>query len=280
MASRVPAATYRLQFHHEFRFITAQALVPYLAALGVSDLYASPLFRARRRSLHGYSVTNPLIINPELGSKVSFNALARNLKSQNMGLLLDIVPNHMAMSHDNPWWLDVLENGPASPFAVFFDVDWHPPNPLLEGRVLLPILGAPYNEVLENQEIWLGMDAGGLAVHYYDHKIPLDPKTYRVILSHGLDAVIEKRGEGDLTVAGLRGVITQAEGLPPRTALSKKKLRERNREKEILKENLWVLYRDHQVAKDFIDQNLALFNGRRGEPDSFNLLDQLLNLQA
>ena len=280
MASRVPAATYRLQFHHEFRFITAQALVPYLAALGISDLYASPLFRARRRSLHGYSVTNPLIINPELGSKVSFNALARNLKAQGMGLLLDIVPNHMAMSHDNPWWLDVLENGPASPFAVFFDVDWRPPNPLLEGRVLLPILGAPYNEILENQELWLGLDAGGLAVHYYEHKFPLDPKTYRVILTQGLDAFIESWGPDDPTVSTLLNLITLAENLPPRTVTSKKKLRERNRQKDILKKNLWVWYRDNPVAKEFIDNNLTLFNGRKGKPDSFNLLDQLLNLQA
>ena len=279
-SSRVPAATYRLQFHHEFRFITAQALVPYLATLGISDLYASPLFRARRRSLHGYSVTNPLIINPELGSKVSFNALVRNLKARDMGLLLDIVPNHMAMSHDNPWWLDVLENGPASPFAVFFDVDWHPPNQILEGRVLQPILGAPYNEVLENQEIWLGIDVGGFAVHYYDHKFPLDPKTYRVILTQGLEAFIELRGKEDLTVSSLLGLIALAEDLPPRTVTSKKKLRERNRQKEILKENLWRLYQDDQAAREFIDKNLALFNGRPGEPDSFNLLDQLLNLQA
>lgn len=279
-SSRIPASTYRLQFHHGFRFITAQALVPYLAALGISDLYASPLFRARRRSLHGYSVTNPLIINPELGAKTSFNALARNLQSRNMGLLLDIVPNHMAMSHDNPWWLDVLENGPASPFAVFFDVDWHPPNPLLGGRVLLPILGAPYNEVLENQEIWLELDAGGLAVHYYEHRFPLDPKTYRVILTQGLEAFIETWGTEDSTVSTLLDLITLAENLPPRTAASKKKLRERNRQKDILKKNLWVWYQDHPVAQEFIDNNLTLFNGRKGEPDSFNLLDHLLNLQA
>ncbi|MEJ2090772.1 MAG: malto-oligosyltrehalose synthase [Syntrophobacterales bacterium] len=278
-SSRVPAATYRLQFHHGFRFIAAQALVPYLAALGVSDLYASPLFRARRKSLHGYSVTNPLVINPELGSKVSFNALARTLKSQDMGLVLDIVPNHMALSHDNPWWLDVLENGPASPFAVFFDVDWHPPNKLLEGRVLQPILGAPYNEVLENQEIGLGLDEAGFAVHYYDHKFPLDPKTYHVILTHGLNAFIEKTGRGNL-VSSLWGLITLAEHLPPRTVTSRRKLRERNRQKEILKENLWILYRDNPAIKEFIDNNLVLFNGRRGEPDSFNLLDNLLNLQA
>ena len=257
-SSRIPAATYRFQFHHGFRFIAAQALVPYLAALGVSDLYASPLFRARRKSLHGYSVTNPLVINPELGSKMSFNALARALKSQDMGLLLDIVPNHMALSHDNPWWLDVLENGPASPFAVFFDVDWHPPNKLLEGRVLQPILGASYNEVLENQEIRLGLDEAGFAVHYYDHKFPLDPKTYHVILTHGLNAFIEETGRGNL-VSSLWGLITLAEHLPPRTVTSKRKLRERNRQKEILKENLWILYRDNPAIKEFIDNNLSLF---------------------
>ena len=278
-SSRIPAATYRFQFHHGFRFIAAQALIPYLAALGVSDLYASPLFRARRKSLHGYSVTNPLVINPELGSKLSFNALARALKSQDMGLLLDIVPNHMALSHDNPWWLDVLENGPASPFAVFFDVDWHPPNKLLEGRVLQPILGAPYNEVLENQEIRLGLDEAGFAVHYYDHKFPLDPKTYHVILTHGLNAFIEETGRGSL-VSSLWGLITLAEHLPPRTVTSKRKLRERNRQKEILKENLWILYRDNPAIKEFIDNNIVLFNGHRGESDSFNLLDKLLNLQA
>ena len=138
---RVPAATYRLQFHHGFRFITAQALVPYLHDLGISDLYASPFFRARLRSLHGYSVTNPLQINQELGSRVSFRALRRVLKSKGMGLLLDIVPNHMALSHDNPWWMEVLENGPGSPFAAFFDIDWNPFNSTLAGRIIQPVLG-------------------------------------------------------------------------------------------------------------------------------------------
>ncbi len=279
-AIRVPAATYRLQFHHGFRFIAAQALVPYLSALGVSDLYASPLFRARRRSLHGYSVTNPLEINPELGSRVSFNALARALKSHHLGLLLDIVPNHMALSHDNPWWLDILENGPASPYALFFEVDWQPAAKLLEGRVLQPILGAPYNQVLENQEIRLTLDEGGFAVHYYDHKFPLDPKTYGPILTLRLENLIELYGSDHAAFASLQRLITLMDHLPDRTETSRGKLRERNRQKEILKENLWRLYRDNALIREFIDQNLTVFNGRRGDPDSFQLLDGLLQAQA
>ncbi|MGQ9687839.1 MAG: malto-oligosyltrehalose synthase [Desulfobaccales bacterium] len=277
---RVPAATYRLQFHHEFRFIAAQALVPYLATLGISDIYASPLFRARRRSLHGYSVTNPLEINPELGSKVSFNALARALKSHRMGLILDIVPNHMALSHDNPWWLDVLENGPASPYALFFDVDWQPANKLLEGRVLQPVLGAPYHQVLENQELKLVLEESGFAVYYYDHKFPLDPKTYPLILKHRLDALRERHGRDHPVISTLLGIISMLEQLPKRSAGSRSKLRERNRQKEILKDNLWRLYRQNQCIREFIDENLALLNGRRGDPDSFHLFDLLLNVQA
>ena len=173
---RVPAATYRLQFHHGFRFITAQALVPFLHELGVSDLYASPFFKARRRSLHGYSVTNPLEINPELGSRVSLRALRKVLKSKDMGLLLDIVPNHMALSHNNPWWLDVLENGPGSPYGVFFDIDWHPFNRVLDGRVIQPVLGSPYGQALENQEIRLALEEEGFFVSYYEHKFPWTPR--------------------------------------------------------------------------------------------------------
>jgi (1->4)-alpha-D-glucan 1-alpha-D-glucosylmutase len=225
-------------------------------------------------------VTNPLVINPELGSKVSFNALARTLKSHDMGLVLDIVPNHMALSHDNPWWLDFLENGPASPYAVFFDVDWHPPNKVLEGKVLQPILGAPYDQILENQEIRLDLDEGGFALRYYDHKFPLDPTTYHAILTHGLNNFIEKWGRGNLAVSNLLGLITLVENLPPRTVTSKGRLRERNRQKEILKENLWLLYRENPLIQEFIDNNLTIFNGQRGDPESFNLLDNLLDAQA
>jgi (1->4)-alpha-D-glucan 1-alpha-D-glucosylmutase len=276
---RVPAATYRLQFHHGFPFVAAQALVPYLDALGISDLYASPFFKARRKSLHGYSVTNPLIINPELGSRAAFNALARSLKSRDMGLLLDIVPNHMALSHDNPWWLEVLEDGPASPYAMFFDINWHSPHGILDGRVLQPILGAPYGQTLEGQELWLTLEEEGFSVHYYEHKFPLEPKTYGLILTHRLDTLIQELGEGNPAILTLRGLITLIEHLPPRTVSSKKRLLERQRQKGILKQNLWLQYQGNPDIKKFVDENLVIFNGTGGEPASFDLLDRLLRLQ-
>jgi len=276
---KVPAATYRLQLHHGFRFIAAQALVPYLHDLGISDLYASPFFKARRRSLHGYSVTNPLEINPELGSRISFRALRKVLKSKGMGLLLDIVPNHMALSHDNPWWLDVLENGPGSPYAVFFDIDWHPLNRVMEGRVLQPVLGAPYGQVLENQEFRLTLEEEGFFVSYYDHKFPLDPKTYGLLLTHRLETLIRELGEGNPAILSFMGLINLTEHLAPRSTTSKRKLLERHRQKEILKNNLWLLYRGNSIITKFLDANIAIFNGRRGDPASFNLLDRLLSSQ-
>jgi (1->4)-alpha-D-glucan 1-alpha-D-glucosylmutase len=276
---RVPAATYRLQFHHGFRFIAAQALVPYLHDLGITDLYASPFFKARRRSLHGYSVTNPLQINPELGSRVSFRALRKVLKSKDMGLLLDIVPNHMASSHDNPWWMEVLENGPGSPFAAFFDIDWHPFNRVLAGRIIQPVLGSPYGQSLENQEFRLALEEEGFFIYYYDHKFPLDPKTYELILRHRLRDLIRELGEGNPAIMSFLGLITLVEHLPPRSLSSKRKLLERHRQKEILKNNLWLLYQVNPFIKNFIDENIAIFNGRAGDPESFDLLDRLLSLQ-
>ena len=276
---RVPSATYRFQFHHGFRFVAAQALVPYLDDLGISDLYSSPFFKARRRSLHGYSVTNPLQINPELGSRAAFNALTRSLKSRDMGLLLDIVPNHMALSQDNPWWLEVLEDGPASPYAVFFDINWHPPHGILDGKVLQPILGSSYGQTLEGQEIWVRLEEQGFVVHYYDHKFPLDPNTYGLILTHRLEALTRELGEEHPANLTLRGLVSLIEYLPPRTVTSKKRLLERQRQKEILKKNLWLRYQGNPHIKKFIDENLAIINGQKGNPESFDLLDRLLRLQ-
>jgi (1->4)-alpha-D-glucan 1-alpha-D-glucosylmutase len=277
--SRIPAATYRLQLHHGFRFVAAQALVPYLADLGISDIYASPFFKARRKSMHGYSVTNPLIVNPELGSRAAFNALAKGLKSRGMGLLLDIVPNHMALSHDNPWWLDVLEDGQASPYAMFFDINWHPPHRILDGKVLQPILGPPYGQALEGQELRLSIGEEGFSVNYYEHKFPLDPRTYGLILNHRLDSLIKELGEEDPAIMTLRSLLTLIEHLPPRTVNSKKRLLERQRQKGILKQNLWLQYQGNSAIKKFIDENLVIFNGVMGDPESFDLLDRVLRMQ-
>ena len=196
-----------------------------------------------------------------------------------MGLLLDIVPNHMALSHDNPWWLEVLEDGPGSPYAVFFDIDWRPLNRVIEGRVLQPILGSPYGQVLENQEFRVALEEEGFFVYYYDHKFPLDPKTYGLILTHRLETLTRELGEGNPAILSFMGLITLIEHLAPRSLSSKRKLLERHRQKEILKNNLWLLYQGNPLIKNFLDENIAIFNGRAGDPESFNLLDRLLGLQ-
>lgn len=276
----IPVATYRLQFHHGFGFSQAWSLVIYLHELGISDIYASPLFKARKGSLHGYSVTNPLEFNPEIGSRKSFDNLVRKLKSRGMGIILDIVPNHMAISSDNPWLMDVLESGPGSPYAVFFDINWQPFYPSLQGKLLLPILGKPYAQALEDQELVLKLDQDGFAVHYWDHRFPLDPRTYQKILRHRLDELEKALGAGNPAFLALLGLIAQIDNLPPRHAASVKKLKERQRQKETVKERLWLLYQGSPEIKEFLDANIEIFNGQKGNPASFELLDNLLMEQA
>ncbi|MFH0788672.1 MAG: alpha-amylase family glycosyl hydrolase, partial [Pseudomonadota bacterium] len=274
-----PWATYRLQFHQGFPFQAARKLVPYLEDLGVSHLYASPLCKARRGSLHGYSVTNPLELNSELGTRNSFEALIRRLQSKEMGLILDVVPNHMALSHDNPWWMDVLENGQGSPYAPFFDIDWDPPYGPLQGKILIPILGRPYGQVLEGQELHLALEEKGFFIHYYEHKFPLDPKSTFNILTYKINRLERELGETDPGRLGLTGLINLIENLPPRTEKGKKKLTVRLRQIDFLKRSLWFLYQGNPFIKKWIDQTIAEFNGTIGEPGSFELLDTLLRAQ-
>jgi (1->4)-alpha-D-glucan 1-alpha-D-glucosylmutase len=279
-STRLPTATYRLQLHAGCTFAQVTRLLSYLHALGISDLYASPLFQARRGSLHGYSVTNPLELNPELGTAAKFEAMHRKLRSLDMGLLLDIVPNHMALSSSNPWWQDVLENGQSSPYAVFFDIEWDPPYRPLKNKIMVPILGQPYARSLENQELHLGFSPDGFAVHFYDHRFPLDPKTYLPILTHRLADLKAALGEDDPDIVRILGVISLIHNLPPRSVASTKKRRERLHWRDIIKKSLWLLYDNSPRLRDFIDENLRQFNGQKGEPRSFTLLDQLLRDQA
>jgi (1->4)-alpha-D-glucan 1-alpha-D-glucosylmutase len=178
---RVPLATYRLQFNSGFTFDSARRIASYLAELGISDIYASPILKARKGSPHGYDVVDAATLNPELGSDDDFNALHDELRRHELGLLLDVVPNHMAASAENAWWMSVLENGPRSRFMHYFDVDANP-------KVLLPILGRPYGEALEAREIQLGFDRDGFFFNYYEHRLPLAPESYRLILRDVVDA--------------------------------------------------------------------------------------------
>src|SRR5579862_4921088 len=156
----VPIATYRLQFNSDFRFTDATALVEYLATLGITDIYASPILASRRGSKHGYDATDSTQIDPDIGTLQNFEQFENALLEHGMRLVLDIVPNHMAASSENRWWMDVLENGSDSGFASYFDIDWHPPSRNLEGKVLLPVLGRPFGEALDRGDLRLSFDAG------------------------------------------------------------------------------------------------------------------------
>lgn len=177
----IPRATYRIQFHKGFTFEDGAQLAPYLAQLGISHLYASPILHARAGSTHGYDVVDHRRINPELGGEEAFREMAAALRAQGLGIVLDIVPNHMAVGGaDNPWWLDVLEKGAASPFAHYFDIDWNPPGGALRNKVLAPFLGAPYGEILQSGDLKLIWDEvlGRLAFAYHEHRFPLRGSDY------------------------------------------------------------------------------------------------------
>jgi (1->4)-alpha-D-glucan 1-alpha-D-glucosylmutase len=188
--ARIPAATYRLQFNSQFTFRQSAGLVDYLYDLGISDCYASPLLTARQGSSHGYDITDHSKLNPEIGSEEEFADFARRLGRLGMGLILDVVPNHMSIAgSSNRWWNDVLENGPSSPYAQFFDIDWRPPKPDLAGKVLLPMLGDQYGRVLENQEITINYRQGAFFASYYETWLPIAPRSYTQILEPVLSAV-------------------------------------------------------------------------------------------
>jgi len=274
---RIPVATYRLQFNRRFRFQDAQTLVPYLHQLGISDLYASPIFKARLGSPHGYDVTDPAQLNPELSTEAEFEALVQKLKRYKMGLLLDIVPNHMAISPENPWWMDFLENGLCSPYAAFFDIDW---SPALESRVLLPILDSPYRKALEDQELTLALEGTGLFVRYHDYRWPLDVKTYHLVLSHRPEALEATLGTSHPHFQQLKQLITAMQGLPAITTLELRKSGEHYQERQVAKKTFLRMVDSSPEVKAFLLENIALFNGRAGEPESFKLLAQLLKQQV
>src|ERR1700728_3259527 len=181
----IPVATYRLQLTADFDFDAAASVVPYLKQLGISHVYASPFMKARKGSTHGYDIVDHTKFNPELGGEAGFERLSQTLKAHDLGLILDFVPNHVGVHFaDNPWWLDVLEWGEASPHAVSFDIDWELLPYRARGGVLLPILGASYGKALENSEIELRYNAseGSFSAWYFDHRLPIALERYSEIL--------------------------------------------------------------------------------------------------
>jgi len=279
----VPRATYRLQFNRNFTFRQATELLPYLQDLGISHCYASPYLKARPGSTHGYDIVDHGELNPEIGSHEDFDRFVAELARRGMGQILDMVPNHMGvMGSDNIWWLDVLENGPASDHAVFFDIDWSPVKDYLRGKVLLPTLGSPYGAALESGELELTFDAGegSFSVYYGPHRFPIDPKEYPRILGYRLDQLKTALSPDDPNLAEFQSLITAFGHLPGRWQTSKDKRSERNRDKEIHKQHLARLCAASQDISQFIAKNVSEFNGTPGVPASFDRLHELLEYQA
>ncbi len=276
----VPAATYRLQFNKSFTFDDATSIVDYLDRLGISHAYASSYFTAVPGSTHGYDVADPTRLNPEIGTRESYDRWVAALRAHGMGHIIDMVPNHMGIAQSsNPWWQDVLENGPSSQYAAFFDIDWHPLKQELKDKVLLPILGASYGSVLERQEITLRYVNGAFTAHYFDTVLPIAPGTYDRILELDAESLLAEIGEETDDGQEFLSILTAIRHLPARDALSAEARAERHREKEVIKRRLARLTGASPAVLAHIQRAVTTFNGDPQNPRSFDRLDALLSTQ-
>ena len=276
---RIPISTYRLQFNRHFGFKDATEIIPYLQKLGISDIYSSPFFRSRPDSDHGYDVSNHNELHPPIGPRSEFDAMVAALNERGMGQIADFVPNHMGIiDPQNEWWMDVLENGPSSRFAQFFDIDWDPLKEALRNKVLLPVLGDQYGRVLERGDFHLRFEEGGFLLTYYDWVFPLNPRTYHFLLRIALEKLSQYSDE-DMYL-DLESILTALEYLPPRTDTDDEKIRERAREKEVIKRRISRLCQECPQVEDAIELAIRQIEGRVGEARSFDKLDELLDAQA
>ena len=277
--ARQPLATYRVQLHKDFGFDAAAEQARYLAELGISDLYTSPILTAAPGSGHGYDVVDHRQISEELGGEKAYDRLAAALREAGLGHLLDVVPNHMGLSSGNRQWLDLLENGPAAQAARFFDVEWHPLKEELADKVLVPVLGDRYGAVLERGEIRLELNDGAFRVRYYDHLFPINPRSYAQILDHRLADLERSLGRSE-ALDELKSILFELDHMPSRRETEPAKQEERRREKEVVKRRVAKLCAQSPAVRNHLEENVRIFNGAPGRPRSFDLLDKLLDAQA
>ncbi len=268
-------STYRIQFNRAFTLKDALTLVDYLWDLGISHIYTSPLFRASKGSTHGYDVVCPEEINPDLGTLQDLRALAESLRIKGMGIILDIVPNHMAYSGENPYLMDVFENGPASKYYNFFDIEWDHTYEDLKGRVLAPFLGSPFSEALLKGEIRLEIGREGFFVRYYDLKLPLRVESYERILTYRLQGLRKLLPEDHPEYIKFLGMLYFIRSLPG----TREETPQRQAQVGFIKRLLWELYCSSSAIREFIDDNLRVFNGQKDNPESFKHLETLLEEQ-
>lgn len=260
-----PRATYRIQLTPAFGFDAAAAIVPYLAELGISHLYCSPILQAASGSTHGYDVVDHSRINHELGGAEAYGRLCDVLRQHHMSHILDVVPNHMAITgSENPWWWDVLGNGPSSPYAAYFDVDWDPPQSRFSNMVLLPVLGDRYGSVLEAGELQLRHQHGEFTLHYHEHIFPVEPCSLSAILAEAA-----RQSQSD-ELAFLADCFAK---LPLATARDRTSVQRRHRDKEVLFRLLLRLCHEQPAVSQVIDAVVIQIN------TNYTALDELIGHQ-
>jgi (1->4)-alpha-D-glucan 1-alpha-D-glucosylmutase len=270
--ARIPASTYRLQMHENFTFEDAEGILSYLKRLGIGDVYLSPIFEARPHSTHGYDVARHECINPELGGDDKFRSLSAALQGSGMGLLLDIVPNHMGVGNESEWWRDVLQNGQASAYSSWFDIDWEPLKPELRNKLLLPILGSHYGDALESKQIQVELEDGQLLIAYFDHRMPIDPRTLQMLFPHGPNSTLKISQE-------FRSLLNELSQLSPHESAEAAIIERRRLGLKSLMPRLGDVLKQ-QEEKAAIDQALLAINGRSNDPGSFDSLHALLEAQV
>ncbi len=269
----IPDATYRIQFTQAFGFKDAKNIIDYLATLGISDVYASPIFKARKGSTHGYDVVNPNCINPELGQHSDFQRLIDTLHAYSMGWLQDIVPNHMAYDTENMLLMDVLESGADSEYFGFFDIEWNHPYEHLKGRIIAPFLKKCYADVLTGGEITLTYDEAGFHLNYAARRFPLRIESYAAVLEHNIEN-LEQRFSGNKSefirflgsLQLFKNIVTSSKNGKSQQIQHAKKM-------------LWSLYNEQALIREFINENICMFNGCKSVAGSFNALESLISRQ-
>jgi (1->4)-alpha-D-glucan 1-alpha-D-glucosylmutase len=269
------SATYRLQFNKDFTFRDATGLLDYFSELGITHIYASPIWRSRPGGTHGYDVIDPTRLNPELGTEADFFTLQAELRNRHMGLVLDIVPNHMSASSENSWWMDVLEHGPESAYASYFDIDWHPPSRSLDSKILLPVLGRPFAEALEGGEFKLIFSDGRLFLQYFESLFPLAPKTYLAIFGKNTEKLRETLGEESRVYQEYSGIVAAFAGLRSSAASDPGEAGEKRLRFEA-RERLRQLVSASPEVEAFLNDRLRDLMGQPGDPASFSSLEKLL----
>ena len=279
MNRNVPLATYRIQFNTRFQFRDAIGILDYLRDLGISHIYASPVFTSRHGSGHGYDVTDPTKIDPDLGGEEGFAELQEALEKRNMRLLLDIVPNHMAAGSENRWWMDVLEFGPDSSFASYFDINWRTPSRILENKLLLPFLAKPRGEVLDSGELRIAYEEGRLLLRYREQTFPIAPNSYADILRYREQDLHGAVEAGSPAEQEWHGIIAAAESIASDRGVSAQAATERRTNAERLRERLRQLVSTSPEIAGFLQRTLDALHGAAGDPESFRELERILSEQ-